>query len=769
MKERKILIAAILAATVFCVSVMPVVQRWWKKDAGVEARGQEEEDKGEIQLFSFPTLNLNIEKNRAKELGSAENPFIVLEIVPFEGYAEIGYLIGGCEPIDFEKAKYDNITGGLMSIVGSGGVTGIYCEEEIVYVDFYNEANRDIYPSLNATAQCYGYFEKTAPGTGDYRIKSGSLAEKNLSFSRQAGGDYIWVLKDSAPTTAYDGYGYASWTTLDYVKDGAAGTNSIHVSYDLSTTDRIYSMNVCYVVTEYHYKNRNFFLKNSLGVPEADIPGYQIEVVTVTPKTLNANPSLVNAADWFVVSCKAHVGNVLSLWEKYYNEEMFAPSQADLDAVRNGTITGGNRTFAENDISWEVAVAMLKKISPPGSFLEYAPLVIDVGVYDNAFGYGSPYVASLDGSIRKFADGKDNTFSTSGAVNNIFKLYLMTQIFDTEESGYFYKNYIETGLVTAMTVNGLTTGCYQPFLQKYGSDQKVVHLATYWNKYTFMDIEGNFWEPGESWDAFVKRLKDSNHILFFDEHGASHSAVRNGVFIYNGDTPMSQRFGSTYIDTTYDDSTAEIYHREPFSILEFADQKTLTPQEIMYYLLHRNMSTVEVAINGSDKSKIYTNVDYDVQNADTALIGEIVTKEDGLYGRVHFNIELQSKRAVESILIKIDLYQEDEYDNPNTESPENLISFTSAYNRDGELCPVKLGEDFYYDVPLRLLSKQSTEELKFSFTIWYRYKNSAMDKEDPDSYVFEKVLNEYKIQEDGSVIDNRRSLVFVRRAMFDLD
>ena len=46
MKERKILIAAILAATVFCVSVMPVVQRWWKKDAGVEARGQEEEDKG---------------------------------------------------------------------------------------------------------------------------------------------------------------------------------------------------------------------------------------------------------------------------------------------------------------------------------------------------------------------------------------------------------------------------------------------------------------------------------------------------------------------------------------------------------------------------------------------------------------------------------------------------------------------------------------------------------------------------------------------------
>ena len=47
MKERKILIAAILAATVFCVSVMPVVQRWWKKDGGVEARGEGGEGEGE--------------------------------------------------------------------------------------------------------------------------------------------------------------------------------------------------------------------------------------------------------------------------------------------------------------------------------------------------------------------------------------------------------------------------------------------------------------------------------------------------------------------------------------------------------------------------------------------------------------------------------------------------------------------------------------------------------------------------------------------------
>ncbi len=348
----------------------------------------------------------------------------------------------------------------------------------------------------------------------------------------------------------------------------------------------------------------------------------------------------------------------------------------------------------------------------------------------------------------------------------------MTQNFNTDENGHFYKNYIETGLITTRTINGITTGCYQPLIDKYGTDQKVIDLATYWNKYTFMDIEGSYWEQekGENWNDFAKRVQDSNKILFFDEHNASHNAVRNGVFTYNGDTPMCQKWGDVYIDTTYDNDIADTYHKEPFSIIEFADKKTLTAEEIVYYLLHRNATSIDVLINGSDSSKIYSNVDYDVQNENVALAGEIITGEDGqLYGRVHFNISLQSHRAVESTLIKMDIYQEDFYDNKATEELENLISFTEAYNKDGALELIQLDENYYYDIPLALLSMQSTEELKFTVTIWYRYKNGYTDKNDSDSYLFEKVLYEYKVLEDGSVVDNRRTLTFVRRAMFNLD
>ena len=41
--------------------------------------------------------------NCNQEAGDKDNPFLILEIVPYYGQAEIGYLLTGCEPIDFTK------------------------------------------------------------------------------------------------------------------------------------------------------------------------------------------------------------------------------------------------------------------------------------------------------------------------------------------------------------------------------------------------------------------------------------------------------------------------------------------------------------------------------------------------------------------------------------------------------------------------------------------------------------------------------------------
>ena len=45
------------------------------------------------------------EKKQEADLGSAENPFTVLEIVPTLDQAQFGYFIPGCEPVDMDRAN----------------------------------------------------------------------------------------------------------------------------------------------------------------------------------------------------------------------------------------------------------------------------------------------------------------------------------------------------------------------------------------------------------------------------------------------------------------------------------------------------------------------------------------------------------------------------------------------------------------------------------------------------------------------------------------
>ena len=44
-------------------------------------------------------------KNLNAELGTEENPFTILEIVPTLDQAQIGFFIPGCEPVDMDKVN----------------------------------------------------------------------------------------------------------------------------------------------------------------------------------------------------------------------------------------------------------------------------------------------------------------------------------------------------------------------------------------------------------------------------------------------------------------------------------------------------------------------------------------------------------------------------------------------------------------------------------------------------------------------------------------
>src|SRR5690554_4253629 len=88
-----------------------------------------------IPLFLFVTLSLGIllwqeinvhatntnngymkfpDFNPEAEEGTEENPFIILEIVPYRGMGQIGYIVGGQEPVDPSVSKPDNSLFGVF-------------------------------------------------------------------------------------------------------------------------------------------------------------------------------------------------------------------------------------------------------------------------------------------------------------------------------------------------------------------------------------------------------------------------------------------------------------------------------------------------------------------------------------------------------------------------------------------------------------------------------------------------------------------------------
>lgn len=68
--------------------------------------------------------------------GTDSNPFVILEIVPYEGYAEIGYMIAGCEPVplDDDKIIFNNSIGGTLA-----STQGLSFEWKEEYVDVLPE------------------------------------------------------------------------------------------------------------------------------------------------------------------------------------------------------------------------------------------------------------------------------------------------------------------------------------------------------------------------------------------------------------------------------------------------------------------------------------------------------------------------------------------------------------------------------------------------------------------------------------------------------
>jgi hypothetical protein len=122
------------------------------------------------------------------ERGSAKRPFVILEIVPYEEYAEIGYLISGCEPIPAENMNGSKVMGTLASL----NSCDVQAETAYFFAD-EPEGKEDLYDAdlcgwidQNTKAECNGYYEYVGDGNGNFTRESVLVKANENEKSRTA-------------------------------------------------------------------------------------------------------------------------------------------------------------------------------------------------------------------------------------------------------------------------------------------------------------------------------------------------------------------------------------------------------------------------------------------------------------------------------------------------------------------------------------------------------------------------------------------------------
>jgi hypothetical protein len=92
--------------------------------------------------------------------GTKNNPFVILEIVPYEGYGEIGYLIDGCEPVDMDRLRYSSDMTTVTATQASSAVWGKqyqFPDEKGIPSDWIIQ---------NGEKTLYGFYERVGENEG---------------------------------------------------------------------------------------------------------------------------------------------------------------------------------------------------------------------------------------------------------------------------------------------------------------------------------------------------------------------------------------------------------------------------------------------------------------------------------------------------------------------------------------------------------------------------------------------------------------------------
>lgn len=423
-------------------------------------------------------------------LGTKENPFFILELVPYDEYGSFGYNIGGCEPTDVQKmrgtGKIDTL--GSMNMCDEKRMDKTYFFEdaqELKTTEFEHPlVKEDIVQSFD------GYYELVEAGEGAFR------QNEDGTIVKADGGNIIWHTiydlekQKDYPTQAFQG--------KDEPKKILTNVGErIYTVRESSPDDPVYS-----VEGYYYYKNNENFLKHSLKLSDEAAAKYSVIIKTITPKELNANPSWAKYADLYIVSASCADDEFKNMWKKY---NRYHHTSAVTDYKNGFENTDSDK---ERDISWEVAKEMYDKITADTN---YAAIMMTAESY-KITNWTNVMLSLFDWNLRPSGD----TFSYNASNNNMYKLTVMLLSMKQE---LFKKLYLDKD-------NPLISNDGK-FLLQTGDAQE------YWNMFTFLPTNARTTDPevNYNWYGYFTSMDKWNDYQMAGNIEENRRYINNHIYI----------------------------------------------------------------------------------------------------------------------------------------------------------------------------------------------------------------------------------------------
>lgn len=502
-------------------------------------------------LNQIPKTKKDIYDNgaNAAALGSKDNPFLILEIVPYEEYAEFGYQISGCEPVDLSK-----MVGNMpaLSSLNTATITQqspayFFQEEPEADVKYYrDDQGNDNYGKAEgdaATKSYEGYYEKVAEGEGYFKQDPESKEITFANSDKSKGGNIIWHTmcesekEDSKQKTflenPVDGKLLQEVGDRVYTKRTSSSDDPVMITYRY-----------------YYYKNNDNFLKHTLEIKnQDDIDNYSIVIKTITPKELNANQEWADYADLYILSPTNHVSNLPKIWQKYHRDGRTVTEGKGLKSFIN------TDTDKQRDLSWTVVDKMYQKINADKN---YAPIIMDSHVFTLSDKSDDPYTdiagdsnampsdipgakkydALRTGSNLEIYDwnmkktgAKYNGENDAICNNNVYKLAVMLFSMKPE---MFQSIYLGGGTSLQGEGSLVKDGKFE---LRTGQDQD------YWSVYTFLlaDANGDF-NTSNAYASWTDPKYWNNYESAGNIAASSRDYINGRVFTFNSGTNTTQNY-----------------------------------------------------------------------------------------------------------------------------------------------------------------------------------------------------------------------------------